>query len=118
MQGLSVRWSLEGVDDAINRQLAEYVATASHAKFTGMAGLRFKTWRLSPGHWMEGTYVFASDAARAEFQTTFEAGAADAPISQLVGAPPALIEAHEVLAVAEGWEGFTTDPDHAGLAGD
>lgn len=116
MQGLSVRWSLEGAEESIERRLAEYVATVSHAKFTGMAGLRFKTWRLVPGRWMEGTYVFTSDQARAEFQMTFESNAADAPISQMVGAPPVLIEAHEVLAVAEGWDGFTADHDYAGLS--
>ncbi len=111
MLGLTVRWSLAGAPDSIGQELADYVAAASHAKFTGMAGLRFKTWRMLPGEWFEGDYVFSSDTERAQFQATFTAGAADAPISQMLGQPPVLIEAYEVLAVAEGWDGFVTSPD-------
>ena len=117
MQGLTVRWSLEAADDAIHQQLAAYVATESHAKFTGMAGLRFKTWRLAAGRWVEGCYVFTNDSDRAAFQASFEEGAAHSPISKMTGAPPVLIEAHDVLAVAEGWDGFLADPDYARLAG-
>ena len=111
MLGLTVRWSLAGAPETIADDLAKYVATASHQKFTGMAGLRFKTWRMLPGEWFEGDYVFSSDAERAQFQETFTAGAADAPISQMLGRPPVLIEAYEVLAVAEGLEGFVISPD-------
>jgi hypothetical protein len=59
-----------------------------------------------PGEWFEGCYVFADDAARAAFQTDFEAGAAEAPGSRIVGAPPVLVEACRVVAVAEGAAGF------------
>lgn len=111
MHGLTVRWSLAQAGPEAARDLAEYVATASHAKFTGMAGLRFKTWRMRAGEWFEGDYVFSSDAERAAFQATFTEGADQAPISVMLGRSPDLIEPHEVLAVAEGWEGFVATPD-------
>jgi hypothetical protein len=106
MQGLTVRWSLADAPDGVEERLASYVAETSHAKFTGMAGLRFKTWRMRPGEWFEGCYVFVDDDARARFQESFAAGAADAPGSQIIGSAPVLIEECEIVAVAEGWEGF------------
>lgn len=107
MNGLTVRWSLVGAPEGVEAALASYVAETSHARFTGMAGLRFKTWRVRPGEWFEGCYVFASDQARAEFQEAFAAGAAEAPGSQIVGSPPVLVEACDIVAVAEGWDGFS-----------
>ncbi|TIC81655.1 hypothetical protein [Nocardioides sp. GY 10127] len=108
MNGLTVRWSLAGLDDpdATARDLAALVAGSSHARFTGMAGLRHATWRLRPGAWFEADLVFVDDAARAAFQTDLEARAADSPGSRLVGRPPEVVEACLVLAVAEGWDGF------------
>jgi len=106
MRGLTVRWSLADAPEGIEEKLATYVAETSHAKFTGMTGLCFKTWRMRPGEWFEGCYVFATDEARAEFQTTFAQGAAEAPGSKLIGSAPILIEECEVVAIAEGWEGF------------
>ncbi|MGD9961053.1 hypothetical protein [Nocardioides sp.] len=110
MKGLTVRWSLAEAPEGVEEALASYVADTSHARFTGMAGLRFKTWRMRAGEWFEGCYVFVSDEARAEFQATFSAGAADAPGSQIVGAPPILIEPCDIVAVAEGWDGFEATP--------
>ncbi|GGO71308.1 hypothetical protein [Nocardioides deserti] len=110
MKGLSIRWSLVDAPEGVEEQLAAYVAETSHARFTGMAGLRFKTWRVRPGEWFEGLYLFATDEARAAFQEEFAAGAADAPGSRMVGAPPVLIEPWDVVAVAEGWEGFEATP--------
>ena len=55
-----------------------------------------------PGEWFEGCYVFADDAARAAFQETFTAGAAESPGSQIIGSPPILIEPCTIVAVAEG----------------
>lgn len=110
MKGLTVRWSLAGADEGMEESLASYVADTSFARFTGMTGLQFKTWRMVPGDWFEGCYVFASDEARAEFQETFTAGAADSPVSVLVGTPPVLIEACDIVAIAEGWEGFAAAP--------
>ena len=107
MRGLTVRWSLADAPEGIEETLASYVAETSHAKFTGLPGLAFKTWRLRPGEWFEGCYVFASDEARAEFQARFVAGAADAPGSQLIGSPPVLVEECEIVAVAEGETGFS-----------
>lgn len=109
MNGLSVRWSLAAAD-AVEQELAAYVADTSHARFTGMAGLRFKTWRMVPGEWFEGSYVFASDEARTSFQETFTAGAAESPVSQIVGSAPILIEPCEIVAIAEGWDGFAATP--------
>jgi hypothetical protein len=110
VKGLTVRWSLAAAPDGVEAELASYVEGTSHARFTGMAGLRFKTWRVRPGEWFEGCYVFVSDEARAAFQDTFTAGAADAPGSKIVGSPPILIEACEIVAVAEGWDGFEAGP--------
>lgn len=110
MLGLTVRWSLVDADDGVEDRLATYVADTSHARFTGMAGLRFKTWRMVRGEWFEGCYVFATDAARAEFQRTFTDGADESPGSQIIGSSPILIEACDIVAVAEGWDGFAAAP--------
>lgn len=109
MNGLTVRWSLTTAA-GVEGDLAAYVADSSHARFTGMAGLRYKTWRMVPGEWFEGSYVFASDEARASFQETFTAGAEESPVSQLVGSAPILIEPCGIVAIAEGWEGFAATP--------
>ena len=71
-----------------------------------MEGLSYKTWRMIPGQWFEGVYVFADDAAREAFQTTFTAGAAEAPGSKIIGSAPVLIEPCEVVGIAEGAAGF------------
>ena len=110
MLGLTVRWSLADAPDGIEKDLATYVAETSHARFTGMAGLRFKTWRMRPGEWFEGCYVFVSDEARAEFQAAFTETAAESPGSKLVGSAPVLIEECDIVAVAEGWDGFAATP--------
>lgn len=110
MKGLSVRWSLAAAPADVAQQLRDYVAEASYGRFTGMSGLRFKTWRMREGEWFEGTYVFVDDAARAEFEAGFRPGADDSPVSQLVGSGPVLIEPFEVVAIAEGWDGFAAAP--------
>jgi len=106
MRGLTVRWSLADAPEGIEDELASYVADTSHAKFTGMAGLAFKTWRMRRGEWFEGCYVFGSAQAREEFQATFTETAADAPGSKLIGSAPTLVEACDVVAIAEGSDGF------------
>src|ERR1044072_8727494 len=106
MRGLTVRWSLADAPGESLDQLRDYVDEVSHARFSALAGLRFKTWRARPGEWFEGTYVFADDAARAEFQAGFSSGAADSPVSKILGRAPSLIEPCEVVAVAEGGAGF------------
>ena len=107
MKGLTVRWSLADAKAGVEEELATYVADTSHARFTGMAGLQFKTWRSVPGQWFEGNYVFTSSQTRAEFQATFTQGAAESPVSQITGSSPILIEECEIVAIAEGWDGFT-----------
>ena len=110
MNGLTVRWSLAGAPAGVEDALAAYVAETSHARFSAMPGLRFKTWRCAPGEWFEGCYVFEDDASRRAFQDDFTAGAADSPGSQIIGSPPVLIEPCVVVAVAEGASGFLAAP--------
>jgi hypothetical protein len=106
VRGLTVRWSLADAPDEVADQLAAYVEESSHARFTDKPGLRFKTWRIRPGQWFEGCYVFETDEAREDFQRTFSQGAAESPGSQIIGSAPILIEECEVVAIAEGREGF------------
>ncbi len=110
MLGLTVRWSLVDAPNGVEEKLETYVAESSHARFTGMEGLRFKTWRMVPGAWFEGCYVFESAAAREAFEATFTATAAESPGSTIIGSPPVLIEPCEVVAVAEGGSGFRAAP--------
>ena len=110
MRGLTVRWSLVGAPEGVEDTLASYVADTSHARFTGKDGLAFKTWRMRAGEWFEGCYVFGSDAARAEFQEAFTATAAEAPGSQIIGSAPILVEACDIVSIAEGADGFTAAP--------
>ena len=110
MLGLTIRWSLAGAPEGAEEQLARFVAETSHARFTGMAGLRWKTWRMVRGEWFEGSYVFATSEAREEFQRTVTEGAAQSPGSQMIGSPPILVEACDIVAVAEGWDGFAAAP--------
>jgi len=49
MHALTVRWSLTEAPDGVEEKLAAYVAETSHARFSGIEGLRFKTWRCRPG---------------------------------------------------------------------
>jgi hypothetical protein len=113
MHGLSVRWSLEDAPDGVEQSLASYVEDSSHERFTGLPGLRFKTWRMRAGEWFEGCYVFESAQARQAFQEQFSATAAESPGSRIVGSPPVLVEPWEVVAVAEGAAGFLAAPAYA-----
>ncbi|MEP6816097.1 MAG: hypothetical protein ABI873_11150 [Marmoricola sp.] len=109
---LTVRWSLAEAPADVAERLQEYVAGTSHAKFSAMAPLRFKTWRMRRGEWFEGCYVFESESARADFQATFTAGAAASPGSRIIGSSPILIEPCEVVGVAEGGAGFLAAPSY------
>ena len=108
MNGLTVRWSLEAAAPGEEDELATYVETTSHARFSDMPGLRYKTWRMRPGEWFEGCYVFEHDAARTAFQDSFTESAAGSPGSRIVGAPPILIEPCDIVAVAEGAAGVAS----------
>ncbi len=110
MIGLTVRWSLADAPEGVEAELASYVATTSHAKFTDLPGLQFKTWRMQAGAWFEGCYVFATDEARVQFQESFTAVAATAPGSMIIGSAPVLIEPCDIVAVAQGGDGFAAAP--------
>jgi hypothetical protein len=114
MNGLTVRWSLADAPEGVEDVLAAYVEGTSHARFTGMPGLAYKTWRVRPGEWFEGCYVFGSDAERAAFQDTFTETAAESPGSRIVGSSPILIEACAIVAIAEGGAGFIAAPSVEG----
>ncbi len=113
MYGLTVRWSLTDASPDAAPALREYVTGESLARFTGMAGLAFKTWRMREGEWFEGVYVWGTAAARDAFAEQFAATGADNPGSRLVGSAPQLIEPFEVVAVAEGGAGFHPGPGPA-----
>jgi hypothetical protein len=106
--GLSVRWSLVGAPEGVAAELREYVVGTSLARFSGLAGLRFKTWRMREGEWFEGTYVFETAAARDGFLASFGETAATSPGSRIVGSPPESMEPFEVVAVAAGGSGFAS----------
>jgi hypothetical protein len=112
MHGLTVRWSLDSSDADVMTKLRDYVRDSSHARFSGMEGLRFKTWRAREGEWFEGCYVFENPAERDKFQQSFTTNAPSSPVSELVGASPMLIEPCEVVAVAEGASGFLALPTY------
>lgn len=112
MHGLTVRWSLENAPHGVEQALSAYVESTSHARFSGKAGLRFKTWRMRTGEWFEGCYVFETPVERNSFQEEFTATAAESPGSQIVGSAPVLIEPCEIVAVAEGGSGFLARPSY------
>lgn len=112
MHGLTVRWSLQAAPDGVEDALSAYVEETSYARFSGKEGLRFKTWRMRAAEWFEGCYVFETAEARDGFEQQFRPAAADAPVSQIVGSAPVLIEPCEVLAVAEGAAGFRAAPSY------
>ena len=106
MYGLSVRWSLRDADAGVSKLLRDYVRDQSLARFTGMPGLAFKTWRMVPAEWFEGTYVWDTAAHRDEFLDAFLTTADTAPGTVMIGSPPELYERFEVVAIAEGGSGF------------
>ena len=101
-----MRWSLADAPKGTLKALRAYVEDESHAKFAGLDGLRFKTWRAVKGQWFEGSYVFVSDEARASFQASFEKIAAESAGSSIIGSAPIVIEACEIVAVVRGPAGF------------
>jgi len=114
MYGLTVRWSLADAGPGVAQELRAFVRDRSLDRFTGMAGLRFKTWRLVEGEWFEGTYVWDSAAARDAFAATDRAGMGDSPGTRIIGSAPVLHEPFEVVGVAEGGAGFTAGPGPGG----
>lgn len=110
MYGLTIRWSLADAPADVADRLREYVTGTSLERFSGMPDLSFKVWRMAPGEWFEGTYVFDTDDARDAFQAGFAEQADTSPGSRIIGSAPVLIERYEVVAVAEGDAGFVPGP--------
>lgn len=113
MYGLTVRWSLTDAGPDVAQELRNFVRDRSLERFTGMEGLRFKTWRMVEGEWFEGTYVWESAAARdafAEADRPAQAAVPGSPGTRIIGSPPVLHEAFEVVGVAEGGAGFASGP--------
>ena len=110
MHGLTVRWSLVDAPPETLDELRTYVEDVSFNRFAGLDGLRFKSWRARQGEWFEGSYVFASAAARDAFQADFEPGAAESAGSRIIGSAPILIEPCEIVAVVRGPSGFRSSP--------
>jgi hypothetical protein len=110
MYGLAVRWSLAGAGPNVAQELRDFVRDRSLDRFTGMDGLRFKTWRMVEDEWFEGTYVWETAAARDAFAETDRAGMGDSPGTRIIGWPPMLHEVFEVVGVAEGAAGFAAGP--------
>ena len=108
--GLAVRWSLEDAPHGVGQKLRDYVIGTSMAKFMFLDGLAFKTWRMVEGERFEGTYVFDQAVYRDDFQHEFTKGASESAGSKIVGSSPVSIEAFEVVAIAEGPEGFRRGP--------
>ncbi len=108
--GLCVRWSLSSAGPELAEKLREYVVGTSLPRFATLPGLRTKTWRMRPGEWFEGSYIWADAQARDAFAASFAATGAENPASQLIGAGPEWIEPFEVVAVAEGPAGFLAGP--------
>lgn len=110
MFGLAVRWSLADAGPDVAPALRDFVRDRSLERFTGMDGLRFKTWRMVADEWFEGTYVWATAQARDAFAEADRAGMGDSPGTRIIGAPPVLYETFEVVGVAEGAAGFMAGP--------
>ena len=111
MYGLTVRWSLAEAGPGVAQELRDFVRERSLERFSGMDGLRFKTWRMVEGEWFEGTYVWASAAARdafAEADRPAQAAPGGSPGTRIIGSPPVLHESFEVVGVAEGGAGFVS----------
>ena len=110
MYGLAVRWSLTDADPEVAQRLRDFVRETSLVRFSGLNGLRFKTWRMVEGEWFEGTYVWATAAARDAFAATDRAGMHDSPGTRIIGSPPILHQAVEIVGVTDGGEGFAAGP--------
>lgn len=113
MYGLTVRWSLEAAGPEVAQELRDFVRDRSLDRFAGMDGLRFKTWRMVEGKWFEGTYVWESAAARdafAEADRPAQEAVGGSPGTRIIGSPPVVHQAFEVVGVAEGAAGFASGP--------
>lgn len=104
MYGLTIRWSLTHAPAGVVAALRDYVRDESVARFTGMAGLHFKTWQIVDAGFFAGVYVWATESARAEFLAAFRAS--PSRVSQIVGHDPDVVQEWDVAGLAVGGEGF------------
>ena len=107
MNGLTVRWSLEGAPDGVEAALATYVAETSHARFSEHARAALQDLAQRAG----GSGSRAATSSRTtprggSSRTPSPPAAAESPGSQIIGSPPILIEPCVVVAIAEGAAGF------------
>ena len=111
MHGLTVRWSLADAPSDTLDKLRTYVEDVSFAKFAGLDGLRFKSWRAREGEWFEGSYVFASANGPRRVPGRLRAhGGRVGRQSSIIGSGPILIEPCEIVAVVRGPSGFRSSP--------
>ena len=103
MHGLTIRWSLMGTPVGTEQALRDYVRDSSVPRFTDMPGLVQKTWQLAERGFFSGTYIWATEQARAEFVEHFRA--TPSPVSQLLGHGPDIIQEWELIGLAVGAEG-------------
>lgn len=101
--GLTVRWSLVGAADGVERALRDYVRDESVARFTGMAGLVEKRWQVVPGESFAGVYVWAGATERAAFLERFRSAASK--VSEIVGADPESVTEWDLVGAATGAAG-------------
>ena len=88
------------------RGAAAYVDESSHARFTDMRGLRFKTWRMRPGPVVRGLLRLRQRRGALGLPAHLRQGAGESPGSKIIGSAPVLIEECDIVAMAEGQDGF------------
>lgn len=99
MRAVLVLWDLSAGSKVTFEELREYLREESIARFSGMAGLRQKTWISNPvtGHW-GALYLFDTPGQADELVGHIASG----KVVQLTGLTPATIEQFDVEAVTEG----------------
>ena len=103
MFGLTIRWSLMDSPAGTDQALRDYVTGSSVERFTGMTGLVQKTWQLAERGFFAGTYIWATEQARADFVEHFRA--TPSPVSQLLGHGPDILQEWELIGMAVGADG-------------
>jgi hypothetical protein len=106
MYGLTIRWSLTHAAAGVDATLRAYVRDESVARFTGMPGLHVKTWQMVDGGFFAGVYIWATEAARAEFLESFRSS--PSTVTQLIGHDPDVIQEWDLAGIAVGAEGVPT----------
>ena len=111
MKGLTVRWSLANTPEGVEEALATYVAR--HLPRSLHRHGRAELQDLADGarRVVRGAATSSRPARRARSSSApFTEAAADSPGSTIIGSSPVLIEACDIVAIAEGWDGFKAAP--------